>query len=174
MIDAIPNWLHIVAATAWVGPQIFMFAVIVPALRTVEDLRVRQRIVRVLSTRFSYLAWSAMVVLVLTGICNIFDVRDDYPDVDLTDARFINILTGKLVMVGATIVLTAVHAFVIGPRILDQNDRLIAGDDPPDENDIAFNRRVSIAMSAVNVVLAVAILFMGALLTSREYSLQPR
>jgi uncharacterized membrane protein len=173
MVDTIPNWLHIVAATVWVGPQFFMFLVTVPALRTVEDLRVRQRVVRVLSTRFSYLAWGAMIVLVLTGISNIFDARDDC-NCDLTELRFVNILTGKLVMVGATIVLTAVHAFVVGPRILDQTDRLIAGDNPPDENDIKFNRRASILISAANLILAVAILFMGALLASREYSLQLR
>ena len=60
------------------------------------------------------------------------------------------------------------------PSVILQNDRLIAGDDPPDENDIVFNRRASIALSAVNVILAVIILFMGALLSSREFSLQLR
>ena len=172
MADAIPNWLHIVAATAWVGPQFFMFVVTVPSLRTIEDLRIRQRVLRVLTTRFSLLAWAAMILLVLTGISNIFDVRDDHPGVVLTEVRFASILTGKLVLVGATIVLTAWHSFVVGPRLLDLNDRLIGGSDPPGDSELTLNRRASIALSSVNVLLAVAILFMGALLTSRQYSLE--
>ena len=171
MVDAIPNWLHIVGAAAWVGPQFFMFVATVPSLRTIEDLRVRQRVLRVLTTRFNLLAWGAMIVLVLTGISNIFDASDDC-GCDLTELRFTGILTGKLVLVGATIILTAWHSFVVGPRLLGLNDRLISGSDPPDETELAFNRRASIALSAVNVLLAVVILFMGALLTSREYSLE--
>ena len=36
-------WLHIFAATVWVGPQVFLFAVAVPAMRTVEDAKERAR-----------------------------------------------------------------------------------------------------------------------------------
>ena len=73
MAEAINPWIHILAATIWVGPQVFLFVAAVPALRTVEDTQVRARAMRVLTTRFGYLAWGALAVLVVTGIDNLYE-----------------------------------------------------------------------------------------------------
>jgi len=72
--EAFNPWLHVIAATIWVGPQFFLFIAAVPAMRTVEDVQTRARAMRVLTTRFGWLAWGAMAVLVLTGIGNLFQV----------------------------------------------------------------------------------------------------
>src|SRR3989304_1600754 len=98
MADAVPTWLHMLAAAVWVGPQFFVFVASVPALRAVEDARQRLRALRVLTTRFNYLAWAAMVVLVLSGISNYFDVRSDC-DCDLGDFRWSTIFAVKMALV---------------------------------------------------------------------------
>ena len=163
MAEAINPWLHILAATIWVGPQVFLFAAAVPAVRTIEDVKQRARVVRVLTTRFGYLAWGAMVVLVITGIGNLFE---DDEDIDvLFDQNFGVIFQVKMTLVVLTVLLTALHSFVIGPRMLAMQESLT------DESQIASMRRVSIIISAVNGLLALAILFCAALLES-TYALE--
>ena len=158
MGDAFNPWIHIIAATIWVGPQVFLFVAAVPAVRTVEDLQVRARIMRVLTTRFGYLAWGAMLVLVITGIGNLFEHNLEF-DV-LMDLNYWTILEVKIALVVATVALTALHSFVIGPRLLTMQESVA------DEAQIASTRRVSIIISASNLLLALGILFAAALLST--------
>ena len=155
MSEAINPWLHIFAATVWVGPQVFLFAVAVPALRTVADVKERARLIRLISTRFGYLAWGAMAVLVVTGIGNIFE-EDDRSF--LFDHNWGVILQVKITLVVLTILLTALHSFVIGPRMLALQESVT------DESQIASMRRASIIISSINGLLALGILFCAALL----------
>ena len=163
MGDAVNPWLHIFAATVWVGPQVFLFAVAVPALRTVADVKERARLIRLISTRFGYLAWGAMLVLVITGIGNVFEEDDSLKF--LFDHNWGTIFEVKMTLVVLTIVLTAVHSFVIGPRMLTLQESVT------DESQIASMRRVSIIISSINGLLALAILFCGALLGT-EFALK--
>ena len=159
MGEAVNPWLHILAATIWVGPQIFLFVAAVPAVRTIEDAQARARVMRILTTRFGYLAWGAMIVLVITGIGNLYEIAP--VDVDkINDINYGAIFIVKVALVVATIVLTAVHSFVIGPRMLRMQESVT------DETEIAAMRRLSIAISAVNALLALGILFCSALLNS--------
>jgi uncharacterized membrane protein len=171
MADAIPNWLHIVAAAVWVGPQFFVFLATVPALRTIEDVRQRIRAMRVFAIRFNYLAWGAMAVLVLTGISNIFDVRNDC-DCDLTDLRWMTIFTAKMGLVVATIALTAFHSFWSGPRILDMQEQALESDGEP--TTLASLRRASIAASSLALLASLAVMFLATLLATPEFSFQQR
>jgi uncharacterized membrane protein len=157
MGEAVNPWLHIFAATVWVGPQVFLAAVAIPALRTVQDAKERARLTRLITTRFGYLAWSAMAVLILTGIGNVFELDDrDF----LFDHNWGVIFQVKMTLVLLTIALTAAHSFVIGPRMLAMQESVT------DESQIAPMRRVSIIISMVNAVLALGILFCAALLGS--------
>ena len=158
MGDAVNPWIHIIAATIWVGPQVFLFVAAVPAVRTVEDAQVRARIMRVLTTRFVYLVWGAMFVLVITGIGNLFEHNLEV-DV-LLDLNYGRILEVKIALVIATVALTALHSFVIGPRLLRLQESVA------DEAQIASTRRSSIIISASNLVLALGILFAAALLNT--------
>ncbi len=171
MVDAIPNWLHIVAAAVWVGPQFFTFLVSVPALHTVEDARQRLRATRVFTTRFNYLAWGAMIVLALTGISNIFDVREDC-GCDLMNLRWGPVFIAKMVMVAATIALTAVHSFWTGPRILDLQEKALKSGDEPTA--LASLRRASVVASSLALLSSLAVLFLAALLGTEEFSFQKR
>ena len=157
MTEAINPWLHILAATIWVGPQVFLFVAAVPAIRTVEDAQVRARIMRVLTTRFGWLAWGAMLVLVITGIGNLFEIAPVDPE-DINDINYGTILSVKIALVVATIVLTAFHSFVIGPRMLRLQENAA------DQAEVASARRVSIIVSSGNLLLALGILFTAALL----------
>jgi putative copper export protein len=63
--DTIRLFLHIVAATIWVGGQLTL-AALVPALR-----RFGADVTRAAARQFNYVAWSAFAVLIITGVWNI-------------------------------------------------------------------------------------------------------
>ena len=61
--DTIRLFLHVLAATVWVGGQLVL-AALVPVLR-------RAGVVTEAARRFNQVAWAAFAVLVATGIWNI-------------------------------------------------------------------------------------------------------
>jgi putative copper export protein len=67
--DTIRLFLHVLAATVWVGGQITL-AALVPVLR-----RLGAEIPRAAARRFNLVAWPAFGVLVITGVWNIIAVR---------------------------------------------------------------------------------------------------
>src|SRR5215469_16285362 len=67
--DTIRLFLHVLAATVWVGGQITL-AALVPVLR-----RRGAEIPRAAARRFNQVAWPAFGVLIITGIWNVVAVR---------------------------------------------------------------------------------------------------
>jgi putative copper resistance protein D len=171
--DAISIWLHVLAVTLWVGPQVFLFAAAIPALRTIEDVRQRTGIIRVLVVRFGWIGWTAMGVIVLTGIWNLVNAADVAPvgnagDLLSSDLRFTRIFWEKMLLVAIAFVLTALHTFVVGPRQL----RLME-EAPADDAAIHGTRRLSIIISSVALLASIGAIYMGALLSNHEYSFVP-
>jgi putative copper export protein len=81
--DTIRLFLHVTAATIWVGGQLTL-AGLVPGLRTLGP-----DAPRTVARRFNLIAWPAYLVLVMTGIWNVFATED----LDITTAY------GKTLMV---------------------------------------------------------------------------
>lgn len=100
-------WLHIVAATVWIGGQITL-GVLVPVLR-------RQPVIlRDAALRFQWPAWTAFAVLVLTGLINMHNAS--IPTAHLTDTPRGRTLSLKLVFVLISGLAAAGHAHVVAPR----------------------------------------------------------
>ncbi len=158
MAEAVNPWLHILAATIWVGPQFMLFIAAVPAIRTVEDAQARARAMRVLTTRFGWLAWGAMAVLIITGIGNLYE--HDVPIDVLFERNFGVIFQVKMTLLIIVIALTALHSFVIGPRVARLQETAAS------EAEVASARRLSMLVSGVALLVSLGILFCGALLSS--------
>jgi uncharacterized membrane protein len=168
MSEVITPWLHIVAVTVWVGPQFFLFIAAVPAIRTIEDAHVRAQVMRRIVTRYGWMAWTAMLVIVLTGISNLFQTGEDAPfDLWDFDYRWGTLFRDKMIIVGLIVALTALHTFVIGPRQLRIADQMDA-----DPKEAARLRRLSIAISSLVLLGSIIAIFMGAALADHEYSFQ--
>jgi len=170
MSDAVTPWLHILAVTVWVGPQFFLFIAALPAIRTIEDRQTRARVMRIIVTRFGWLAWAAMLVIVLSGISNLFQVGGDteLSWATANDIRYGRIFAEKMVFVGIAVGLTAVHTFVVGPRQLALAEQMEA-----DPSETARLRRISIIISSFALLASVLAIFMGALLANHSYSFEP-
>lgn len=168
MGEAFTVWLHLLAVTVWIGPQFFVFIAALPAIREIGDRQLRAKVMRVVVTRFGYMAWAALAVIVLTGISNIFQATNDFPYVFDYDRRYAPTFSAKMTVLGATVLLTAIHTFVVGPRQMK-----LADDPNPDEAEVATLRRTSMILSSLALLGSVIVLFLGALLTNQEWSFQP-
>jgi putative copper export protein len=69
-LDVLRLFLHLLAATVWVGGQLVL-AGLVPALR-----KVGPEVPAVAGRQFSRIAWAAFAVLVVTGVWNVAAVGD--------------------------------------------------------------------------------------------------
>ena len=102
--DPIRLFLHVLAATIWVGGQITL-AALVPVLR-----RLGAEIPRAAARRFNQVAWPAFAVLVITGIWNIAAVRAQ------VHGSYETTLVVKLIVVVISGVTAALHARARDPR----------------------------------------------------------
>ena len=102
--DTIRLFLHVLAATIWVGGQITL-AALVPVLR-----RLGAEIPRAAARRFNQVAWPAFAVLVVTGIWNIAAVHAQI------HGSYETTLVVKLIVVVISGVTAALHARARNPR----------------------------------------------------------
>ena len=167
MSEAITPWIHIVAVAVWLGPQFFMFLVTVPAVRVIEDPEVRLRVMKVIVTRFGWLAWAAMAVIVLSGVSNLFQEADEFGHIWDSEYRYFQIFSTKMVLVGLMVILTALHTFVIGPKQLRLLEEMRS-----DSTEAAGLRRVSIIVSSLTLLISIATVYTAALLANHDYSFQ--
>ena len=97
--DTVRLFLHVLAATIWVGGQLTL-AVLVPVLR-----RFGADAPGAAARRFNQVAWAAFGVLILTGIWNIVAVRSQVSG----SASYRTTLIVKLAVVAVSGVTAALH-----------------------------------------------------------------
>lgn len=95
--DSVRLFLHVLAATVWVGGQLTL-AALVPALR-----RLGPEVPRVVARRFNLVAWPAYGVLVITGAWNIAAARP-------MTASYRATLIVKVAVVAASGIAAVLHA----------------------------------------------------------------
>lgn len=111
-------WLHILAASVWLGGMVFFAAVIVPVMRN-DALREKVgALVHELGVRFRTVGWTCLVLLLVTGLYNLHyrGLLDDLLTTSFWGTSFGQILAIKLVLFGVVLTISGVHDFFIGPR----------------------------------------------------------
>lgn len=104
--DTVRVFLHVTAATVWVGGQLTL-AGLVPGLRSLGEDAPRQ-----VARRFNRIAWPAFAVLVATGVWNIVELSPDWT----TD--YGRTVMAKIVVVTASGVSAFLHAQARSRRAL--------------------------------------------------------
>ena len=102
-LETIRLFLHVLAATVWVGGQVTL-AALVPALRAAGT-----DVPKAAANAFNRIAWPAFAVLVLTGVWNVIAADD-------SSAAFQNTLSLKYAMVLASGVTAYLHARATSKR----------------------------------------------------------
>ncbi|MFI6604497.1 hypothetical protein ACIBHX_50430 [Nonomuraea sp. NPDC050536] len=95
-LDTVRVFLHVLAATIWVGGQ-FTLAFLVPALRRTAD-----GVTKVAANAFNRVAWPAFAVLLATGVWNMLADGNDDPAYKTT-------LNVKLVIVALSGIAAYLH-----------------------------------------------------------------
>jgi uncharacterized membrane protein len=157
--DGVVRWLHILAAVVFIGPQVFLAFIAMPALRNVEDARARQSAVRAITRGFGILGGTALVVLVATGLYNFYAVEEVEIFFDNAD-RYRRLFELKMLLVTLVILLTALHGMLFGRRLRDLQEANAS------EEELAKARRWSMAASMSTLAASVVILLCASLMSS--------
>jgi putative copper export protein len=96
-LDTIRLFLHVLAATVWVGGQLVLAALVPVLRRTAADAP------RAAARAFNRVAWPAFAVLIATGVWNVLARGDD-------GSGYRTTLVVKLVVVAVSGVTAVLHA----------------------------------------------------------------
>lgn len=115
-------WLHVTAAVIWIGGNLVMAMVIVPYFKRSMSPVERIKILTQIGRGFEPVVWGCVLVLIFSGLFNIFS-SGALSSPDLI-GPFMRTLGVKLILVVILIILTAIHAFIIGPKLSRAVDAL--------------------------------------------------
>ncbi len=107
------TWLHLIGAMIWIGGMLFLSLVLVPALKSSPLAPHRAIVFPAVARHFRLVGWGAVAVLLSTG-----PVLALSRGIDLSDPpAWPLVLRVKLGLVLLLVSVTAVHDFVLGPRV---------------------------------------------------------
>ena len=167
-------WLHILGIALFVGPQFFLAVAWVPASRQIQDLPTRVATMRTITRRFGYLGGAGLALIVIAGGYLIGTWRTYYnidDSVGFNDLRFGVVFSIKMTLLAIMLVVVGFHTFKVGPKLLEVYEAQAAGK-PVSDADVRSARRNSMVLSITGLVLVLAIMVCGTMLTTTTFSLR--
>lgn len=146
-------WVHLLAAVMWIGGMAFLSLVLAPVIRRGSFGADRRLFFQTLARRFRIVVWVGIVLLIVTGPLLVSSKTGTLVEPE----GWRSVLTIKLWLVAFLIILTAVHDFWLGPLV--GRLRQESSDDPSTADQLMV--KVSSLIARLNLVLAIAILFMS-------------
>lgn len=153
-------WLHILAATVWVGGLFFLMLVVVPWLRSGASAD-PGRLLRETAGRFRAVAWTCFGIVLATGTFNLWmrGVRwSNFADPDWLASPFGSTVVSKLAVFFVMIALSARHDFIVGPQAADEIAR-----DPGSDVAVRLRREAQLHGRA-NAVIALLLVAFGVMI----------
>src|SRR6056297_3024668 len=114
-------WLHILAATVWIGGMAALGLLLVPLLRQERFQDVARPLLYASALRFRWIGWGALAVLVITGLVNVRAQGVGWASwlaLDFWTTAWGAALGGKLLLVALTLGISAIHDFHFGPKAI--------------------------------------------------------
>ena len=122
-------FLHVIAATTWLGGMLFLLMVMVPLAR--RDAGVGFGSLRAAAEKFVPIAWAAKVVLAGSGAYLAWEYWNVRPETFFTgSSHFLDYLQRKTGIFVIVIVLSLIHDFWLGPKMMDRLDAARASGSP--------------------------------------------
>jgi putative copper resistance protein D len=113
LIDLILVWIHLIAATFWVGGMLFLSLVAVPLLKKDQDPSSAQRGFINQARRFRTLVWIALSFLVITGSI----LLPNQVNLSVSLGEWPPAVLIKLSLVLLLIVMSLAHDKLIAPKV---------------------------------------------------------
>ncbi len=153
-------WIHILAASIWLGGMAFLVLVLVPWLRRTPGAPAGTLLSET-GRRFRSVGWVCFALLLVTGSFNL-SMRGvtlaSLSSAVFWATPFGRILLTKLVAFSLVLGVSAIHDFVLGPRAT----ALIARH--PRSREAAASRRHAALLGRVNAILALVLVAAGVML----------
>lgn len=154
--------VHILSAVVWLGGMLFLVMVMLPAARKTMQSGgpgAGLDVLRNAAKRFLPVAWTAMVLLGLSGAYLAWEHWGIRPGVFFTDRdRFMHVLQAKSLLFLIVVLLSLMHDFWLGPKILEKLDQARAsGQELPQ----SLGRKVVRMTAGVNLLAVLTILFLA-------------
>lgn len=156
--QAIITWIHLIAASIWVGGSLFIGIVLSPLLKTMtSSIEERMQIMIRVGKRFNKVAVPSLIILMITGLYTSHTLIGN-PDL-LVLTSYGKFLIIKIILVIALIITYAVHVRVIRKEV---EEKIMSNQ--MSEPEIQKLRKKIIILGEITVVLSIAILFFASLL----------
>ena len=151
LFDIILVWIHLTAATFWVGGMLFLSLVAVPLLKKDPDPSSAQRGFINLARRFRTLIWIALSLLVITGSI----LLPNYVDLSASLGEWPPVVLIKLTLVLLLIGMSLAHEKLIAQKVRTLKEK------PTSELAVVEKLllRLSPVISRLTLLLGLAILF---------------
>lgn len=175
-LHVIAIWMHILGIALFVGPQFLLAFAWLPASRNIADLPTRVAAMRTMTTRFAWLGGVGLALILIAGIYLIGSFRSYYSlpgraELGFNELRYGVIFSIKMVILLLMLAITALHTFVVGPKLLRRMEAKAAGEAVP-EAELAGIRRQSMLLSMSGLTLTLVLMVLGAMMNTAQYSLQ--
>ena len=156
--------IHILAAIIWLGGMFFIAIVMVPVLRRLEPPQKRIEVLSATATRFRAISWIAILVLLITGVLNAINhgvTMQKISTGEFFSSNFGKILILKLILVFAMLVLSAIHDFILGPRLIE----LLNSSNPDPFTKLQKNRKYVSWLARINALLGILVVACAVMLS---------
>lgn len=147
--------LHILAAMLWVGGNLFMIVVLIPAVKNYED---KAKVIKNVGLKFRTAGYVALGILLLTGLYQLH-----FRGVELTWASLTTHAIGKLGLwkIGLFLVIVALsglHDYLVGNRAVK------AWRENPQSPDAFRMRRQARLLGRINFLISLVLVVLGVLM----------
>ncbi len=156
IFDFVLIWIHLTAATFWIGGMLFLSLVAVPLLKKDPDPSSAQRGFINLARRFRTLVWVALALLVITGSI----LLPNHIDVSASLTEWPAVVLIKLLLVLLLVVASLAHDKFLAPKVRRLKCKL------PSEL-VSLDKiliRISPLVGRLTLLLGLAILFVAILI----------
>lgn len=150
-------FVHILAATIWVGGMLFLVFVVVPLLRR-GDRAQAAAFLHAAGVRFRTVGWACFAILLVTGTFQLYARGvglSTLVEPAFWHSPFGKAVAVKLVLFILILAISALHDFIVGPRAT-----LAVQADPDSPASQALRRQAS-WLGRLNALLALALVFTG-------------
>lgn len=147
--------IHVLAAVLWVGGVLFMGMIAVPTVKKLNDEALRRRILDAMGRRFRPVGWTALGLLVATGVYLMWHwgaTVGTVLDLSFFEHDHGRKLGYKLLLVIPMLAISAVHDFWLGPKATDPDRRA---------EDIERDRRWAGILGRITGVLVILIVVLA-------------
>jgi len=141
----LPLWLHVLSAAVWLGGLLFQSHILLPLLARGGPVEPVAQAVR----RSRRVAWTALVLLILTGLHNLTRLP---PVASMIESGVLKLLALKLFLVVILLMLSAHRDFSVAARLI----RAVAAG-----RDATPALRMLVRLDRVALLLGVVLVYLG-------------